>query len=135
MPMRRNRRNGPPDRIARRAAYDAYLTSGTWRARRRAWYAAWLTFHGTPPKCLVCERVWRPRSGHLHHLTYVRLGHEDDTDLVPLCARDHRHLHEVLERSQGWRRRGRAQASIGVIAMLRRRHQRQAAHEHRQAAS
>ena len=122
-------------RIHRRAFYQRYLASRGWRDRRRAWYAAWLTAMGTAPACLVCDRQWSPKTGHLHHLTYVRLGHEDDTDLVPLCARDHRHLHEVLERSQGWRRRGRAQASIGIIAMLRRRHKRQVAHEHRQAAS
>lgn len=122
-------------RIHRRAFYQSYLASRGWRDRRRAWYAAWLTTAGTAPACLVCDRQWSPKTGHLHHLTYVRLGHEDDTDLVPLCARDYRHLHEVLGRSQGWLRLGRAQASIGVIAMLRQRHQRQAANEPRQAAS
>ena len=75
-PTNRRRR---VDQIARRAAYDAYLTSGGWRARRHAWYAAWLTSHGTPPQCLVCDRVWCPRSGHLHHLTYIRIGREEMT--------------------------------------------------------
>ena len=121
MPMRRNRRDRSPDRIARRAAYDAYLISGTWRARRRAWYAAWLTSHGTPPMCLVCERVWRPGSGHLHHLTYVRIGREDDEDLAPLCGADHRLLHHVLDHSAGWRRMSRREASLAIIAHLRRR--------------
>ena len=121
MPMRRNRRDRSPDRIARRAAYDTYLISGMWRARRRAWYAAWLTSHGTPPMCLVCERVWRPRSGHLHHLTYVRIGREDDEDLAPLCAADHRLLHHVLDHSAGWRRMSRREASLAIIAHLRRR--------------
>lgn len=119
MPMRRNRRDRSPDRIARRAAYDAYLISGTWRARRRAWYAAWLTSHGTPPMCLVCGRVWRPRSGHLHHLTYVRIGREDDEDLAPLCAGGHRRLHQVLDHSAGWRRMSRREASLAIIAHLR----------------
>ena len=118
--MRRKPRDRSPDRIARRAAYDAYLTSGTWRARRRAWYAAWLTLHGTPPKCLVCERVWRLRSGHLHHLTYARIGREDDADLAPLCATDHRQLHQVLDHSAGWRRVSRREASLAIIAHLRR---------------
>ena len=71
---------------SRSGAYDAYLVSDTWRARRKAWYAAWLTRCGTPPACLVCDQEWNLRSGHLHHLTYERLGHEDDEDLVPLCA-------------------------------------------------
>jgi hypothetical protein len=107
-------------RIHRRAVYDSYLASRAWRDRRRAWYAAWLTRAGTPPTCLVCDRQWSPKSGHLHHLTYVRIGDEDDADLVPLCSRDHRRLHDVLERSPSWRRLGRAQASIGIMAMLRR---------------
>jgi hypothetical protein len=107
--------------IARRAAYDAYLTSRTWRARRRAWYAAWLTSHGSPPRCLACDRVWCPRTGHLHHLTYIRLGREDNEDLVPLCATDHRQLHRVLDGSPSWRRLGRTEASLGIIAVMRRR--------------
>ena len=120
-------RRHPAHRIARRAAYDAYLASSGWRARRRAWYAAWLTAHGTPPHCLVCDRVWCPRNGHLHHLTYIRIGREDDEDLVPLCARDHRKLHHVLEHSAGWRRLSRLQASLGIIELLRRRRSESAA--------
>jgi hypothetical protein len=109
MPLRRNRR----------AQYDAYLASRTWRARRKAWYAAWLTRHGTPPTCLVCDRAWCLRAGHLHHLTYMRIGDERDDDLVPLCARHHRELHTVLDRSAGWRRLGRRQATVGIIGLLR----------------
>jgi predicted HNH restriction endonuclease len=108
-------------RIHRRAVCDSYLTSRVWRDRRRAWYAAWLTRAGTPPTCRVCDCQWSPKSGHLHHLTYARIGHEDDTDLIPLCSRDHHRLHEVMERSHSWRRLGRAQASFGIIALLRRR--------------
>lgn len=104
---------------SRSGAYDAYLVSDTWRARRKAWYTAWLTRCGTPPACLVCDREWRLRSGHLHHLTYERLGHEDDDDLVPLCARHHRQLHRVMEESAGWRRLGRRHASAGIIGLLR----------------
>jgi hypothetical protein len=115
---------------SRSGAYDAYLVSDTWRARRKAWYAttphlldlvaAWLTRCGTPPACLVCDQEWNLRSGHLHHLTYERLGHEEDEDLVPLCARHHRQLHCALEGSAGWRRLGRRQASAGIIGLLRR---------------
>jgi hypothetical protein len=115
-PRRRDRRT----LIRRRAVYDAYLASHAWRQRRKAWYAAWLTQRGTPPACLVCDREWSLRSGHLHHLTYMRIGDEDDRDLVPLCARHHRRLHEVLERSPYWRTLGREQASLRIIAMLRR---------------
>jgi hypothetical protein len=106
-------------RRSRSGAYDAYLVSDAWRDRRKAWYAAWLTRCGTPPACMVCSREWSPRSGHLHHLTYERLGDENDDDLVPLCPRDHRQLHRVLEASAGWRRLGRRQASAGIIGLLR----------------
>ena len=51
--------------------------------------------------------------------TYERLGHEDDNDLVPLCARHHRQLHRVMEESAGWRRLGRRHASAGIIGLLR----------------
>jgi hypothetical protein len=117
-PRRRDRRN----LIRRRAVYDTYLASHAWRNRRKAWYSAWLTQRGTPPACLVCDREWSLRNGHLHHLTYMRIGDEDDRDLVPLCARHHRRLHEVLETSTCWRMLGREQASLRIIALLRRTH-------------
>ena len=118
--MRTSRRRDRTTRIRRRAVYDAYLASQAWRARRKAWYAAWLTSHGTPPVCLVCERAWSLRSGHLHHLTYMRIGTEEDRDLVPLCARHHRQLHQVLEGSPSWRALGREQSSLAIIGLLRR---------------
>ena len=106
-------------RRKRRPAYDAYLASRSWRDRRKAWYAAWITRRGTPPACLVCDREWSLRTGHLHHLSYMRLGDEEDEDLVPLCASHHRQLHWVLDHSLGWRRLGRRQASVGIIGLLR----------------
>lgn len=120
--MRTLRRRDRGTVIRRRAVYDAYLASHAWRQRRKAWYAAWLTRAGTPPACLVCNREWSLRNGHLHHLTYMRIGDEDDRDLVPLCARHHRRLHEVLEKSTWWRKVGREQASLQIIALLRQSH-------------
>ena len=108
--------------IRRPAVYDAYLASHAWRQRRKSWYTAWLTQRGTPPACLVCDREWSLRNGHLHHLTYMRIGNEDDRCLVPLCARHHRRLHEGLEKSAYWRKVGREQASLQIIAQLRRTH-------------
>src|SRR5665811_1498150 len=72
-------------RVARRAVYAAYMNSKAWQDKRRAWYARWVTLTGTSPVCLVCGRRWSVRSGHLHHLTYQRLGAEEPTDLMPLC--------------------------------------------------
>jgi hypothetical protein len=118
--VRTPRRRDQSSLIRRRAIYDAYLASRAWRQRRKAWYAARLTQRGIPPTCLVCDREWSLREGHLHHLTYMRVGAEDDRDLVPLCARHHHRLHEVLERSPCWRTLGQEQASMRIIATLRR---------------
>src|SRR6185436_7371403 len=109
------------DRVARRAVYAAYMNSKAWQDKRRDWYARWVTLTGSPPVCLVCGRRWSLRSGHLHHLTYQRLGAEDPADLMGLCARDHARLHAVLDASPSWRRLGRGAATVGIIAMLRRR--------------
>jgi 5-methylcytosine-specific restriction endonuclease McrA len=108
------------DRVARRAVYAAYMNSKAWQDKRRAWYARWVTLTGSPPVCLVCGRNWSVRSGHLHHLTYQRLGAEEPADLMPLCGRDHGRLHDVLDASSSWRRLGRAAATVGIIGMLRR---------------
>src|SRR3954471_20643956 len=98
-PERRRRRRG-----ARGAAYDAYLASKAWKAKRQQWYAAWLTAAGTPPVCAACGSRWTLKTGHLHHLTYMRLGREEPEDLVPLCARHHRQLHAIFDTSPSWRR-------------------------------
>ena len=109
------------DRVARRAVYAAYMNSKAWQDKRRDWYARCVTLTGSPPVCLVCGRRWSLRSGHLHHLTYQRLGAEDPADLIGLCARDHARLHSVLDASPSWRRLGRGAATVGIIAMLHRR--------------
>ena len=108
------------DRVARRAVYAAYMNSKAWQDKRRDWYARWVTLTGSPPSCLVCGRKWSVRSGHLHHLTYQRLGAEEPEDLLQLCARDHGRLHAVLDRSPSWRRLDRSSATVGIIGMPRR---------------
>lgn len=118
--MRTPRRCDRRSLIRRRAVCDAYLASHAWRQRRKDWYAAWLIQRGTPPVCLVCDREWSLRKGHLHHLTYIHIGTGDDRNLVPLRARRHRQLHEVLEQSPFSRTLGREQASLRIIVMLRR---------------
>ena len=117
MRMRRRTRAGRAP--ARRAQYDAYLSSRAWRDKRRTWYAAWLTIAGTEPRCLVCDRLWTLRAGHLHHASYARLGDENLSDLIPLCSADHRRLHSILDSHDSWRRANRAIASAAIIATLR----------------
>ena len=112
---------GSRDRITRRAVYAAYMNSAAWQEKRRHWYHHWVGLHETGPQCLVCGRQWSLRTGHLHHVTYMRLGSEELEDLIPLCAAHHAHLHEVFDRSAQWRRQGRAAASHAIVAMLHRR--------------
>lgn len=106
-------------RHPRPAAYGAYLTSRRWSDKRRQWYAAWLTVSGIEPSCLVCGRRWTLKSGHLHHLTYARLGDESLQDLLPLCRRDHRRLHAIIDAHPGWRRVDRRTATAAIIAEMR----------------
>ena len=97
------------------------MDSAAWQQKRREWYHHWAGLQETGPRCLVCGRQWSLRTGHLHHVTYMRLGCEELEDLIPLCATDHARLHEVFDLSAQWRRQGRAAASHAIVAMLRRR--------------
>lgn len=75
---------GPRPRHSRE--YTAYMRSPEWQVRR----ARVLRLAGY--KCQDCG-LDRSRSGgrglQVHHLTYERLFHERDTDLVALCVKCH----------------------------------------------
>jgi hypothetical protein len=114
-----------PDRASarsRRASYDAYLNSRAWSDNRKQWYAAWLTAAGVEPSCLVCGRRWTLKAGHLHHVTYDRLDAESVRDLLPLCRRDHRALHAIIDSHPTWQRTDRRTATAAVIVALRQSH-------------
>jgi 5-methylcytosine-specific restriction endonuclease McrA len=65
-------------------AYDEYLVSPEWRARRLA------ALERAGDRCQLCNR-----DGHLHvhHRTYDRVGHEDPGDLTVLCDECHAWFH------------------------------------------
>lgn len=67
--------------------YPAYLRSSNWSAVRRRYRESDL-----PQVCMCGEE-----DVQLHHMTYERVGEEELTDLVPLCANCHVMIH-VLER-------------------------------------
>ena len=117
--MRATSTRRTPRPRGRRASYDNYLASRAWSDKRKQWYAAWLSSAGIEPSCLVCGRRWALKSGHLHHTTYARLGDESLSDLVPLCRRDHRALHAVIDSTPTWRRTDRRTATAALIAVLR----------------
>lgn len=108
-------------RLRRRGRYASYMGSLDWQARREAWHAEWLDRYGIEPMCVVCDERWTERHGDLHHRSYDRLGRERFDDLVPLCRAHHRALHDLWDGSSAWRSLGRASATIGIIATLRRR--------------
>jgi len=111
-------------RVLRRHRYTAYLRSDAWFRRRERWHAEYLETTGTDPVCAVCGRAWRLDRDDLHHRSYNHLGDEHHWDLTPLCRADHAALHALWDACPSWRRLGRAQATDGIIAILRRRPER-----------
>ena len=70
-----------------RLGVPKYIGSKRWAKRRRRYYAM------NPNVCEVCGSRDKLT---LHHLTYERLGMEDDKDLVPLCWPHHEALHDMI---------------------------------------
>lgn len=66
----------------------------------RAWYAAYLRTSewSTTRKLAIeraggqCERCPNP-AREVHHVSYLRLGHEDPADLIALCTECHDRQH------------------------------------------
>jgi hypothetical protein len=107
-------------RAARRRTYAAYMASGTWQRRRRAWLRHWRATHpDADPVCVVCERTWT-LNDDLHHANYDQLGHEPDNDLVPMCKPCSKALHRILERSGHLGAIPPRAATASIITNLRR---------------
>jgi 5-methylcytosine-specific restriction endonuclease McrA len=108
-------------RDLRRAEYGSWMSSRAWLHHREGWRDRWAASHGAEPVCQICGGPWDLRHSDLHHRSYARLGHELDSDVVPLCRPCHRRLHRVLESSPVWLWLGRAQATDVIVARLRSR--------------
>lgn len=76
--------HAPTILAAARSRYEVYLLSEHWREVKRRYRASDL-----PQDCYACGAA----QVDLHHVTYVRLGHEELTDLVPLCRDHHDRVH------------------------------------------
>jgi hypothetical protein len=70
--------------------YRAYLESPDWQARKQKWLDYWKA-------CCLCKSTYKL---DVHHNTYERVGHEEDTDCVVLCRKCHDLFHEN-QSSQG----------------------------------
>lgn len=83
---------GGPDKPWLTQRYRDYLQSPEWRAVRAA------ALDRANHKCSRCGATQRLE---VHHLSYLRLGHEQPEDLRVLCSRCHDTEHYV----EGWTRR------------------------------
>lgn len=72
--------------------YNRYINSPEW-AQLKSRYR----LSGRSMECFVC--LDKRADIDFHHLTYVRLGHEDLNDIVPCCSSCHWLIHS-LHRSQ-----------------------------------
>jgi len=68
-------------------SYSAYLKSEYWITLKGQYVAE---FH--PEHCALCDNP----NFEFHHRTYVRIGQERLTDLVPLCATHHTAVHKLV---------------------------------------
>ncbi len=83
--MSRRPRESKPTEYPTDPAYIAYLHSTQWKAKRKRIVAE------RGARCEVCGETGGRLS--LHHLTYVRLYDELDSDLVVTCEQCHAGLH------------------------------------------
>ena len=70
------------DWLARRPISATYLNSDGWQDKRLTWHARWASLTASPLVFPVCGQRWSLRCGHLHHLTYERLGAGDVGELT-----------------------------------------------------
>lgn len=71
--------------------YSIYLSSDAWAATR----SRVLDLAGG--KCEACGYGFNIE---IHHLTYARIFHEDDKDLMALCPNHHRLIEELIRKKQ-----------------------------------
>lgn len=66
--------------------YKDYINSDEWKNKSKL-------FLRKNPTCQICLKY---RSEDVHHLTYKNLGNEQKGDLMALCTRCHRNIHNSL---------------------------------------
>lgn len=66
--------------------YKDYINSDEWKEKSKL-------FLRKNPTCQICLKY---RSEDVHHLTYKNLGNEQKGDLMALCTRCHRNIHNSL---------------------------------------
>lgn len=69
--------------------YKEYLNSHYWEEAKQRCRESSL-----PKKCIVCGE----KKYELHHRSYARLGAELPEDLVPLCRKHHKIVHDYIKK-------------------------------------
>ena len=67
--------------------YEAYLQSTAWKLRRAG------ILRRAAGTCECCKHY---APNEVHHVTYARIGHELDTDLMAVCSFCHALLHQLV---------------------------------------
>lgn len=70
--------------------YTAYINSSAWE-RKKAAFRETDEYTG---RCYCCKSF---ENIHIHHITYERLGDESMDDLVAVCRKCHRLIHEMAK--------------------------------------
>lgn len=97
--------------------YATYIGSEEWALRKTRYYAT----HGR--ECARCgppsDRVEDlAKSIHLHHLSYERMGHESDIDLMPLCEECHSTAHAYHIAHKGMSLHDATRMALGLVMSI-----------------
>lgn len=89
--------------------YRSYMSSADWEARKRAY------FRKKKKACRAC--TYYGPDIDLHHLSYVNLGSEPNSDLMALCERCHRFVHMYARRHPRLSLRDATLAAVEAIRL------------------
>lgn len=81
------------DPVSARLSYADYLNTDHWRALRERKLLRSGRLCQSRPICIFEAYDSEPRKLDVHHLTYVRLGRELESDLIVLCRYCHANEH------------------------------------------
>lgn len=73
--------------------YRDYMLSPEWKAVKLRYLRSHL-----PKDCFVCRAPYE-NSFHFHHRTYKNFGRERLLDIVPVCQRCHRLIHQLVRQT------------------------------------
>ncbi len=107
---RKKKRNGrikwKQQKPLKQDQYHRYISSHRWAKRRRRYFAT------HPNWCFLCGSK---EDVVLHHLTYERLGMEEDKDLMALCSFHHKEFHDSI----GGSKKNMVQETFAFVAFKR----------------